>query len=1044
MVIVMESSPTSYDFLENPRLISRLNNGTSLVLFGTCGLIVDGLIQDATLRTRIENLRNYVPKLKVWQLFDNPDELTKTAKKINDISVEVSPRILFIPQTKSELESSHSHAFAMKSEIDWLLMADRFLVLVQNAIQINFQTLQSGFSDKVRLPHSPIEKILSDEMRESGIDFQSHVSIDHYVLDFLVDRYGQRLVVEADGREFHDPVADTERDRIILERHGLKTLRFTGSQIVLSPSKCVKKILSYFDESTTPLKNVPDELTLDCYQAMAVDHGKGHARVLAPAGSGKTKVLVSRIVRLINSGSDPSSILVLAFNRKAALQLEERLGALSVPLGQRNGSSSGVVVATLNAFAFRLLKAEGWSGEILDDNAKEARLIRDALQKLGTQLTPMRGSNPIMDVLQQINRIKRGLLTPSEEIIEVEQPKGMLKIDAEQVWNELQDLQSRRHQISFEDQVFLAADLLLRDAEIRHRWQGRFEDILVDEFQDLNSAQSTLIRSIVTPSANLFAVGDDDQLIYSWRNAEVKNLLNGFVSTYAGATTYTLGTNYRCAKEIVRSGQRLIEHNKLRFPKKITPAAQAPLGNLELVSADSLAGLGENLVRFVKESVETNIRLDEICVLARTNTQLLAAALALDKAGLPRAPLHGVKLYSTSIGKRLIAYLDTCHRVPLFFKAKRFPEIVNRPNRFVANVDLEQISSSVDPWLTAQFIARDPAKKGMRTNELLRFLQEVERLAPDLHGSKLTTAEKVRMLAFKFRFAVSTDEKKQDREKATDEMIVDIIIEDAKSFKNLFAYLEYCKERLSLEESSEKQATTVEPGGERVSLSTIHAAKGREWSSVCLFDASKPSGSQETNPKDLEEERRVFYVGMTRASMNLQVGFVRGRPVQFISEAFLPNGVNAASLDDYTSFCNGVRRNVETIRDRLQSLKVALELNQKALYREKDGFSLREALAKFESMEANIDTDSATVRQMFEEAKGLETGGLVGRLFLGQVSPVARLKMMDSASAKLQKVEERRVEITARKKMHIKSLESEKLNLIMRFKKFLNCLNKPK
>lgn len=1049
----MTSVSSRYDFLEDPVLISRLRRRALLVLFGARGLISGGSINDAELRERLSELRAHVPELRVWHLFDEAEEFAQTAQKLKLLRQELLsqppgeegiPRLLFVSPTKDEIEGYKSNAFAGALEIDRLLIADHFLALVNDAIQIDLQAGTEACEVMARLPLSPIEEILRDAMESAGISFQAQVQLDSYILDFLVERGDRRLAVEADGREFHDSEVDSERDRIVLERHGLETLRFTGSQISRDAHQCIQEIFSRLDGIKPQCAKLNDEMALDPEQAKAVAHSGGHARVLAPAGSGKTKVLVSRIVRLINQGTDPSSILALAFNRKAAIQLEERLRALGVPLGGLTRWSPGVNVATLNAFAFRLLKTEGWAGEILDTKSRETGLVGDALGDVGIHLGPMRGSNPIIEVLEHINRIKRGLMPPNEEVIEVEQPNGSLKIDAELVWNSMQDLQARRHQMFFEDQIFLAVDLLLSNSKIRHRWQRRFTHILVDEFQDLNPSQSALIRLLAAPSANLFAVGDDDQLIYSWRSAEVQNLLDGFISSYEGATTYALGTNYRCAKEIVRTGQRLIEHNKVRYPKTIEPAGKAPAGTLELVARDSLAELGDELVRFVQDSKGASIRLNEIAVLARTNTQLLAAALALDKSGVPRTQLDGVRLYSTPIGKRLIAYLDTCLRAPLYIGATYLPEVINRPNRFVTNLDIVKIRNNSDPWLAAQFIARDPEKKGMRTSALLQFLQDLDRLGPTLHGSNLSVADRVRLVVTKFNFAEQPDEKLQDREKTTDDMLIEIIIEDAKNFEDMLSFLAHSKERHNLEENEERQPTN-EPGNEdRVTLSTIHAAKGREWSSVCLFDASRPSRRKEINPKDIEEERRVFYVGMTRASLNLQIAVVKGRPVQFVGEALLPSSVAVASPNDFQKLLVGATLDVDTATSRVEALEASIEQLRQDIDRETDGSRLRSELANLDAVEAEAERDVATARRAVAEATGLKIGGILGRAFFGQVRPETKSAMMASALTMLRNSEERIASTSKKKELVHKDADSRKHRLAQENERIHEELKKAK
>jgi DNA helicase-2/ATP-dependent DNA helicase PcrA len=1030
----MGSPAERFDFLDDEFLVSRLKNRGRLVVFGASGLLDGGAIHDEPLRQQLQNLRRQVPDLKAWFLFEDGEDPEATARKLRKlraehIEPEKPPRVIFVAPDRKQLLSISRDAFAPDAEIQSLLLVDHFLVFVADDIHVDLQaTLRRPILSE-EIPLSPIEEILADRMSEAGLEFETQVSIPPYCVDFLVKRNGQRLIVEADGRDFHNADQDAERDRIILERHNLKTLRFTGSQIVRACDRCVTEIFAEFDGFTTPAFELRDELELDEHQRKAVNHRAGHARVLAPAGSGKTKVLVSRVLRLMNMGVDPSGILTLAFNVKAAKELEDRLRALGVPLNRRSSSEAGVTVATLNAFSFRLLKEEGWSGEVLDTTKKETQIVKDALRNVGVHLGPMRGANPIVEVLEDMNRIKRGLLPPSEQVIEVEQRKGTLKIDADRVWSAMQELKSRRHKISFEDQIFLAADLMLRNADVRRRWQSRYDHILVDEFQDLNPAQSMLVRTMVAPSATLFAVGDDDQLIYSWRNAEVRGLLDGFIENYEGATTYALGTNYRCAKDIVRTGQRLIEHNKVRYQKTIEPAPDAPTGELELVAEDSLSDLGYQMASFIQRHMSSGVRASEIAVLARTKAQLPTAALALDKAGIPRTPLDGVRLYSTPVGQRLIAYLDTCLRAPLFVNAQRLPDVINRPNRFVSNPDVEIIRSSSDPWMAACFVAQDKTKGEMQKRSLRELLAKASDVGLALHQEHMPVSEKVSLIASSFAFAEKPEEKNRNREKATDDMLLQIMVEDAKSFGDIFAYLMHAREIAELEITGQPIPTQENEDQDRVALSTIHAAKGREWSTVCLFDASQPGGRKEISPNDVEEERRVLYVGMTRASRNLQVGFVKGRPVQFLAEAFLPEFSRAELNGGFESLLKALRSDSETLRLRAQQMRSAYDRDNLELDEEISGTRLRRDLEKLDLDEAALKADLSAARGSLEQANQQKIGGRLGQLLWGRVSPTEKSEVVTSALRLVEHVERRMDRLDGRRVQVRKASEQREIEL---------------
>lgn len=1018
------ASPTNLSFLGSPDLGARLRAGHWLVLFGARELVRCGKVENDELKRGLRELKRQVPELSVWQMFDPERPVSKTAGQLRRLrrerlvapsGADLVPRVLLIATSRDDLVAKTADAFADDARIDELLLADCFLALVRDDMQFDLDRPLGGTLEGKGIPLSPIEEILANVMRGAGISFREQVALAPFVADFLVENDGAQLIVEADGKDFHEASRDADRDRVLRERYDLRTVRLTGRQIVHAPGACldtIRRALSGEHERKVKLKGDP---RLDPSQEKAVHHTAGHARVLAPAGSGKTKVLVSRIVHLMNAGQDPSGILVLAFNKKAATELEDRLHALGAPLDRRT-AGSGVVVATLNAFAYRLLKAEGWTGNLLDTQLKETRLLDDALKSVGVVLGPMRGGNPLVEVLEDINRIKRGLISPADEVIEVEQPKGTLKIDADRVWAALQDLQGRRGLISFEDQVFLAADLLLRNTAVRHRWQARFDHVLVDEFQDLNPAQSLLIRLLVAPSANLFAVGDDDQLIYSWRSAEVTNLLEGFLAKYEGADTYTLGVNYRCAREIVRASQRLISHNNQRYPKTIRPAEDAPSGDLILESGDGLSELGEGLVRFITERMRAGATPGEIAVLARTKTQLLAAASALDRAGIPRTPLDGVQLYSTPVAKRLIAYLDTCLKAPLFVGASMLADIINQPNRFVPNNDVQKVRTSRDPWMVADMLSRNATQQSFRTKALADLLADLIRLGGVLHSDGLSVEEKLQLVATKFEIKTVAGDAPRDREKPSDEMILQIIFEDGKSSADILTFLKYCKAQRKAEEDGETLGNEKSAGDEnRVTLSSIHAAKGREWPAVCVFDASRPSERATLDADEIEEERRVFYVAMTRASSSLLVNFVRGRPLQFVGEAFLPEGYVAGSQTDYGSTIAELEAVVAADAQRLRELDAAISATASALDRENNGGRLREDVAKLDDEEIALTEEILAARQALERASSTPTGGRFSQLLSGKASPQAKAELIKASVEYLTTLEGRRQSLVKRR-----------------------------
>lgn len=564
-------------------VINRLKDGVPLIIFSAKELFEGQSFKTDGIAKQFDTLKDAVENLTFIRLFSisaiEPLEQLKCFEKIARDVGGVKPCVLFVDDAKSFFLHSSCHAIDGIDTIRRVLLTDKYLVRVfRDAIQIDLANMASSGVSRDQPPLTHIERALLGEMHNRGMDVKCQIGIGPYVADFIVSSNGKRIVVEADGKAFHDPDADAIRDRRIKSEYGLPTLRFSGSQIYRNVNGCVDDIQTVLSGELANVPNYADEgmAQLDQSQKSAVNHGGRDARVLAPAGSGKTKVLVNRVVHLLNRSVSPSSILVLAFNKKAAGQLKNRLVSLGIPVGKGGIENNGVWVATLNSFGFKLIRSEGNISKMLDAPGAEKYLVENALNDSGQKLIAMRGEDPIATLTREIAKIRRGLFVPKGISLELPQPKGVATIDLNTIWEHVRHEQAQANVITFDDQIFLAADLLLSEPNIRRDWQGRFTNVLVDEYQDLNPAQILLLQILTSGSASIFAVGDDDQVIYSWRDANVVNLLENFEDSYPGMETYTLETNYRCPKPIVRSSQRLIKLNKRRYPKNIKPSAIAP------------------------------------------------------------------------------------------------------------------------------------------------------------------------------------------------------------------------------------------------------------------------------------------------------------------------------------------------------------------------------------------------------------------------------------------------------------------------------------
>ena len=411
---------------------------------------------------------------------------------------------------------------------------------------------------------------------------------------------------------------------------------------------------------------------LDEVQRQAVAHRRGALRVLAPAGSGKTKTMINRVAALVADGTPPGSILVLAFNTKAAEQLEDRLGRLRVPTTRRIQDDSGVHCATFNAFGYRyqreVMKAVP---QVSDDPAQASRLMRAAVW---SALAAVHGAVP--ELCTEAGGLPRlsaaawqppwmtwsgrpstpwprlappsATRPPSTCACRPSSARSSRRCLSPR-WSGASPPSSASSVQAFDDQISQAVLDLLGQPARRHALQARYQHVLVDEFQDLNAAQLTLVDILSRPHRRLFVVGDDDQLIYGWRFAKVENIL-AFPERMPVAPhseTIILTTNYRCSREVVRRADTLIRHNARRVDKQIGCRADASAGAVILCTAADWPHRAAALAGFLADArVVHDCAWKDLAVLCRYRAQQTPVAAALDAAGVPRSPLPGARLFT--------------------------------------------------------------------------------------------------------------------------------------------------------------------------------------------------------------------------------------------------------------------------------------------------------------------------------------------------------------------------------------------------------------
>ncbi|MCB0879402.1 MAG: UvrD-helicase domain-containing protein, partial [Thermoleophilia bacterium] len=843
-------------------------------------------------------------------------------------------------------------------------------VLRRDSLEANYDSVDLLGSE---LTLTPIERLLSDAMTDAGIEFTPQVQIGPFIADFVIRQGNRRLVVEADGKDFHDADRDAQRDESLTRHHGVeRVLRFTGSQIWRDADACVRAIENVLDEASPRTRSTPG-LELDNSQRQAVTHGTGPSRVLAPAGAGKTRVLTSRVEELVQRGVNPSQILVLAFNKKAADQVIDRFEVRGVPVAPRKlfGDEAGVRCVTFHAFGYRLhLECLQRRPDILNDG-KLRKLMEEAIKRAGVRVRGTKqGTDPVAQCLTAYRRAAADLCLPASINVEFEyvgedEPS---KIPFELVHDEFEKLCLAGNAITFDDMVTNAVRVLLADPQLRSTVQRRFTHILVDEFQDLNEAQLVLIEILSRPDRELYVVGDDDQLIYGWRHANLRNIL-GFEARHPMATTYTLSTNYRSAKSIVRTARRVIDGNTGRVFKDIQPFEGQPEGVVQFIVSGDWQDRAQRVAEFLTEQAERWGEWRETAVLCRLNAQLPLIASALDAADIPRTRLLKYRLFTDRSMRLLRSYIDVVNDES-GVEASALVRTLRAPNKYCKKDLADEVVAASRPWETLLARCSDMPD----WHELPAFVERVKRL-----HRRRTTLDPIEFLdeiCVEFGLLRHWEEQVADADEpdqADPLALLDLVKLHADSLDTVPDLVTYWDERVAAEESGEDQEThdnldREDNDHDAVVLSTIHKSKGREYGAVVIWDYwMKTEGRPDP---EVEEERRVFYVGMTRARRNLLVTVDENRGAHmFVKEAIAPpqDGEH------------------ERGRDRLAKIATRtkeLQADLGAKLAEQASIESGEKLRQLEQAAEELKSDAAErVREVSETSSEIERTGVVARLF---------------------------------------------------------------
>lgn len=622
--------------------------------------------------------------------------------------------------------------------------------------------------------------------------------------------------------------------------------------------------------------------TLNDRQCEAVKHTEGPLLITAGAGSGKTKVLTCRIAHLLELGVAPYRILAITFTNKAAKEMKERVTNLV------GAQADSIWLSTFHSFCAKLLRFEvdGFHGYTRNftiyDSSDQLVLVKDCLKKLN------------LDDKQFMPRSVLGTISSAKNVLMdakafAAKASDFYEQKVADVYALYQEKLRENNAVDFDDLLFLAVRLLQEKEDVREKYQSRFQYILVDEYQDTNHAQYALTKILAARWRNICVVGDADQSIYAWRGADIRNIID-FTRDYPDAASIKLEQNYRSTKTILHAANAVIDNNESR-PKK-TLWTENPSGNkiihyqaqTEHDEADYIAGVIYNRHEISHEPY------GDMAILFRTNAQSRVLEEKLMRYAIPYTMVGGTKFYDRKEIKDVLAYLRLLYNPEDSLSLTR---IINVPKRNIGATTMEHVATYAEEQGISLFEALSstdeiPVTKRARTS-LENFAAMIFDLLNDIEGkdvlSLIETVIKETGYGDMLDKEAEHDPQGESRKENVGEFLsVAKDYMDSNPDGNLQDFLENV--------ALVSDVDDFESSDSKVTLMTLHAAKGLEFPVVFLTGLDEglfPHSRTLMDPAQVEEERRLAYVGITRAERQLYVTNAITRTMYGRISAYMPS-----------------------------------------------------------------------------------------------------------------------------------------------------------
>lgn len=623
-------------------------------------------------------------------------------------------------------------------------------------------------------------------------------------------------------------------------------------------------------------------MNLNEQQKEAVNHINGPLLILAGAGSGKTRVLTERIANLIeNFNVAPYNILSVTFTNKAAKEMKQRV---SKKIGEDIAKS--VWTGTFHSICSRILRSEMQflnrnSNFVIYDSTDQTKIISESLKKLNIDDKVF----PASKVLQQISKAKSNGYDP-EKFTQVHLDYRSQRIG--EVYVMYQSELKKNNALDFDDIIFYVVKIFKEHPEVLQKYQKKFRYIMVDEYQDTNQIQYELIRALADNYRNICVVGDVDQSIYSFRNADFRIILN-FQQDYSDSKIIKLEKNYRSTKNIVLLSNEIIKTNRERFPKKLDTDNEVG-EKIRIHEAYDDEEEARFIIREMYRLIELGMDYGDFSILYRTNSQSRILEEYFVRNNIPHQVIGGFRFFERKEIKDIMAYLKVVFNPNDSIAIQR---VINYPKRSIGSTTIEKLLTiandyDISLWDVLNFKTFDNISAGTQKN-----IKQFVALISDLieKSSHFSVSKLIKTIIDETNFIAEIQKEDEKAEKDNDRVEnIYQLISSANDFEvnsddvSLEAYLNYI--------SLISDADSINEENKRVKLMTVHTSKGLEFPVVFVAGVAEglfPHANSVSSTSELEEERRLMYVAITRAEKVLYLTFPRKRHVFGSLQSYLPS-----------------------------------------------------------------------------------------------------------------------------------------------------------